>query len=364
MHRPVPLLVVRLPQFERVAWRDGRRMALRVERQTSLAIVAAAARSLRAGDVLGHDPGSDRYVIVMTGERREAPSQTERLPSAVDVRAALERVAAAVACACDLRVESGWTLVRGFDPQIGLERDIQTALERGARERERYEFFATVGHELRTPLTSISGYLETLLDRPVDPPTQRRFLETARREALRLGRLLDGMFEFSLLDLTAAALIGSACEVREQLRRACEIVRPLAGARGIVLQWGAPPALRVALDADACLQIAVNLLDNALKYGRERGIVRAVARSQGAFACIVVDDDGPGIAPEERSSIFGLRVRGSRAGARRGSGIGLAIVAMIVERAGGEVRASDSPLGGARFEVVLPLRAESEGPAS
>ncbi|HEX3458068.1 MAG TPA: histidine kinase dimerization/phospho-acceptor domain-containing protein, partial [Candidatus Baltobacteraceae bacterium] len=62
---------------------------------------------------------------------------------------------------------------------------------------------ATVGHELRTPLTSIRGYVETLLGGELDPSTARRFLETVRRETLRLGRLIDGMLEFSLLDLSA-----------------------------------------------------------------------------------------------------------------------------------------------------------------
>ncbi|MGZ3553748.1 MAG: hypothetical protein ACXWNK_17060 [Vulcanimicrobiaceae bacterium] len=62
--RPVPLLVLRLPEFERVAWRAGKRAAQRVERETTRAFLAAAARLLRAGDLLGHDPGSDVFAIV------------------------------------------------------------------------------------------------------------------------------------------------------------------------------------------------------------------------------------------------------------------------------------------------------------
>ena len=73
---------------------------------------------------------------------------------------------------------------------------------------------------------------------------------------------------------------------------------------------------------------------------------------------VTVDDDGPGIALQERASVFDLRVRGKDAAIGRGAGIGLAIVKLIAERSGGSVTIVDSALGGARFEVVLPAKAE------
>ncbi len=131
-------------------------------------------------------------------------------------------------------VENGWTLlVRATNDLNG---DIAAALERGARDRERYEFFSAIGHELRTPLTSIRGYLETLLDEETDGQNRSRFLETARREALRMGRLLDGMFEFSLFDLSVDTLAMQQCDLR---LRGCsaghfEVVRPPARAAASV----------------------------------------------------------------------------------------------------------------------------------
>ncbi|MGZ3497637.1 MAG: sensor histidine kinase [Vulcanimicrobiaceae bacterium] len=351
--RPVPLLVLRLPEFERVAWRAGKRAAQRVERETTRAFLAAAARLLRAGDLLGHDPGSDVFAIVMT-----SPSREGRPISPVDCRSALERIAAAISMVCDLRVEIGWTVLRRYDRVTGLQPEIEVALERGARERERYEFFAAIGHELRTPLTSIRGYLETLLDMEVDGRTARRFLETARREALRLGRLVDGMFEFSLLDLSAGAMVSAVCDLEEQVARVVESVAPLSRARRIAIQYAVPP-VRVALEADACVQALVNLVENAVKYGRDGGTIRISARKDYPFVNLSVEDDGPGIAIEERNRIFGLRVRGAGAGERPGTGIGLAIVKLIVERAGGEIRVAESSLGGAHFELSLPVWAES-----
>lgn len=343
----VPLLALRLPELQRIAWREGKRAAQRLERASSAAFVDSARRMLRRGDHIAHDRRSDVFIIVMAAASRQG-----RIPSPADIRAVLERVSAAIALCCGVRVETGWSMLIGRDCDI--EREIARALERGARERERYEFFSTVGHELRTPLTSIRGYLETLLDDDLDAATARRFLETARRESLRMGRLLEGMFEFSLLDLSSDALIGRSCDVQALLQQACDVVRPLAHSRGISLRRAPAPEVRASIDPDACLQLLVNLLENAVKYGRERGVVRVAAKRSGEQVLVSVEDDGPGIAPHERESIFGLRVRGTGAAARPGTGIGLAIVKTIAERAGGVVRVCESSLGGARFEAALP----------
>lgn len=354
----MPLLVLRLPEFERIAWREGKRAARRVERATLRIFHEASQRALRAGDLTLHEAGSDLFLIAMTARARAA-----RLPSPVDCRTVLERVAAALTLDSGLRVEAGWTLVQRDEGAGGIEAAVRTALERGARERERYEFFSTIGHELRTPLTSIRGYLETLLDGDVDPALAPQFLETARRETLRMARLLDGMLEFSLLDLSADAL-AQACDLTAQLRAACEVVQPLAQLRGMSLRIAPSPRLEALLDADAALQLFINLIENAVKYGREGGVVHVEAHASSGEATVRVDDDGPGVEPAERDAIFGLRVRGVQSGAHPGHGIGLAIVKMIAERAGGAVRVDRSPLGGARFEVALPAKAEPRMPAS
>src|SRR5579884_3347228 len=86
---PVPLLVLRLPEFERIAWRDGKRAAQRLERLTVTAFLDSARGVLRTGDGAAHDPGSDVFAIVLT-----APSRERRAPAPADIRAVLARVAA------------------------------------------------------------------------------------------------------------------------------------------------------------------------------------------------------------------------------------------------------------------------------
>jgi two-component system phosphate regulon sensor histidine kinase PhoR len=314
---------------------------------------------LRAGDLAGHDSGSDVFAIIMT-----APSRLARAPAPVDIRAALERVAAEIRLRSRLRVDSGWTLLARLEPHRDLSEEIAGALERGARERERYDFFSTAGHELRTPLASIRGYLETLLDGDLDGATMRRFLGTARRETLRMERLIEGMFQFSLLDLSGESAAHQSSDVPCELAQACDVMRPAAQARGMTVEIESAPEASAAIDPDACQQLLVNLLDNAVKYGRDGGTIRVGGRLCGSDVILAVDDDGPGIAEDEHDSIFALRVRGSNAGARPGTGIGLAIVKMIAERAGGSVNVTRSPLGGARFEATLRVKEDFHAPAS
>jgi two-component system phosphate regulon sensor histidine kinase PhoR len=272
----------------------------------------------------------------MLGAPRE-----RRAAAAADCRAAVERIARAIRDTTGLAAESGWTVI-DREPSLSLGAEVERALERGARERERYAFFAAVGHELRTPLTSISGYLETLLDEELDPVLRRRFVQTAGREASRLGRLIESMLDFSLLDLSHDAPAPDSCNLAEQIAVACDAVGPHATTRGVSIERCTTVSARVGLSADRCAQALINLLDNAVAYGRALGRVRVSCEVRTPYVCVRVDDDGEGLRDEVR-----------------GHGIGLSIVKIITERAGGELRAARSPMGGARFELTLPLRADT-----
>lgn len=335
MRHVVPLLVLRLPEFEQIAWRDGSRAARSLERRTALAFRVAARRIVRDGDALAHDRGSDRFIVAMLAGSREG-----KAPDAADCRMTLERIAAGIARHTGRRMESGWWALERLDAPDDLHRAAALALERGARERERYEFLAALGHELRTPLASIRGYLETVLDGEPDPRSTRRFLQTAQREALRLGRMVDGMLEFSLLDLSPPVLASHACDAKERIATAIDVLAPLAGRRGVALRCSALTDVVARIDADACMHVLVNLIENAIRYGRENGTVLVSCARVEQDVEVAVDDDGPGV----------------RDAGAHGSGLGLTIARTIAERAGGEVRLEASHLGGARFVLRLPAR--------
>jgi signal transduction histidine kinase len=211
---------------------------------------------------------------------------------------------------------------------------------------------ATVGHELRTPLTAIRGYIETLLEGDLDAGTTRRFLQTARRETLRLERLVVGMLNFSTFELPTRNPTGS-CDVVEQIRASLEMVAPIAAARRVTLRAHLPEAAAARVDADACVHAVTNLVENAVKHGSECGTVEISCALDGDVVEVAVEDDGSGVAPAEQESIFLMGVCSALPG-RSSGGIGLAVVKAIAERFSGDVRVEASPLGGARFVLRFP----------
>ncbi|HEY4442420.1 MAG TPA: HAMP domain-containing sensor histidine kinase [Candidatus Elarobacter sp.] len=344
----LPLLVARLPELERIAWRRGLRPARTMERRASAAFARAAGVVLRADDALAHDPGSDVFVAALTAETRGRPSV------AVDARSALARIGAALEAATGFAVLTGWTRVGPDDGLTAMEAIVERALARGAQERERYAFFSAIGHELRTPLSSIRGYLETLLDGGVDAPTRHRFLRIAHDESLRMSRLIEGMFEISLLDMRDSGMPGRSGIVAHAVAAAHDACRASAMAHNVTLVIEDAPDVHVGIDTDRLTLVLVNLIDNAVKHGRLGGrVVVGIGLGGDPFVSITVDDDGPGVTKRDRERIFAMGVQGSTAAG--GSGVGLALVRLMLERAGGRVDLTDSPLGGARFTLALPL---------
>ena len=348
-HEPRPLLVVRLPELERIAWRRGLRAARALERAAGAAFSTAVSCVLRANDLVAHDGGSDVFVAALVGPTRDGGA----VPAPVDVRSALARIAAATEATIRLDVRTGWTTYDRTADAGAMGAVVERALVRGAQERERYAFFSSLGHELRTPLASIRGYLETLLDDEVDARTRERFVRIAYNESLRLSRLVEGMFEISLLDLHASTPSQSTGLLHEAFQAARDACEAGAAARGVAVEIEEPPAVRVKIAADRLTLVLVNLVDNAVKHGRPGGgVFVGVDLRDRRFVRVTVDDDGPGIAPPDRERVFALGARAETSAA--GSGIGLAVARLMLERAGGRVELEASPLGGARFVLFVP----------
>jgi signal transduction histidine kinase len=212
-----------------------------------------------------------------------------------------------------------------------------------------------VRHELRRPLTAIRGYLETLLEEEADPQTTRRFLETARSEALHLSRLIDGMLDLPMLEIQQPIPRALSCDVVEQIRVTIEIVSPMARKRDVTIRTRAPKRAVAVIDSDECVHALSNLVENAIKHGSEHGTVEVRCRRVVPFVEVAVEDDGDGVDPGDRAAIFELGARGACTD-RTGSGIGLAVVKAIAQRARGEVCVDSSALGGARFLLRLPAK--------
>ncbi len=132
-------------------------------------------------------------------------------------------------------------------------------------------------------------------------------------------------------------------------------VAPAASARGTSITHLSSQSYSVAIGGDRLIQVLINVIENAVKHGHDGGRVYVShATLDTRYVEVRVDDDGPGIPDGERESIFTLARRGANARAV-GSGLGLAVVRLMLERSGGEVDATRSLLGGAQFRIRLPL---------
>jgi signal transduction histidine kinase len=222
--------------------------------------------------------------------------------------------------------------------------------------RLRSDFIASVSHELRTPLAQVRMFAETLLLGRVRSDEERlRSLQIVDQEARRLTHLVENILQFSRAEREAITLAPVAVDLAAQVREAVEAFAPVARSRHVTVQTALESDVVCMVDPGALRQILLNLLDNAVKYGPLGQTVTIALRRAGAFARIVVDDEGPGIPAEDRDRIWEpyQRLESAVAGAVAGSGIGLAVVAQLVALHGGRAWTEEAPGRGARFVIEL-----------
>jgi signal transduction histidine kinase len=241
-----------------------------------------------------------------------------------------------------------------------LYREAQEAI------RAREEFLATTSHELRTPLSHIKGFASTLLQPDVewDEATRQDFLGEIDREADRLGNLISNLLEMSRLESgewvhPELAPTATAALVARGLDR----VRAQLGDRVVDVDVALNSLPPVMADTANIEHVVANLVENAAKYAPESPIrISGTLSDGGQLVEFWVEDDGPGIAPEQMDHLFEKFFRGrtSEQSGIPGTGLGLAIARSIVERHGGRIWAENRPEGGARFVVALPTASSSE----
>ncbi|MDB6123423.1 MAG: sensor signal transduction histidine kinase [Pedosphaera sp.] len=229
-------------------------------------------------------------------------------------------------------------------------------------ENTRQEFVANVSHELRTPLSLIKGFVETLLDGAKnDPELSTRFLQTIEKHADRLTYLIEDLLTISKLESGQIVMNLHEVNLHEEVVRVIEDLQSRASGKNVKLQNTLSPDLTAHADADRLEQVLFNLIENAIKYGREAGTIiiggKPVADNK---IEMWVQDDGPGIPPEARERVFERFYRVDRARSREtgGTGLGLSIVKHIVQAHSGEVSVKSEPGAGTTFFFTLPQSKE------
>ena len=175
----------------------------------------------------------------------------------------------------------------------------------------------------------------------------------------RATRLVQQLLTLARLEPDAAEQRAAPLALAAVARRAADDLTPLAEAKGVSLAVEADEALQVQAVGESLAILAINLVDNAVRYGQPGGRVIARARREGNDAVLEVSDDGPGIPPAERDRVFDRFYRGGGTGIP-GSGLGLAIARQIAELHAGRIEL-DEGLDGRGVTVRLRLRASDHG---
>lgn len=235
--------------------------------------------------------------------------------------------------------------------------------EQRRSERMRADFVANASHELRTPLASLTGFIETLQG-PArnDPVARERFLGIMAEQAGRMRRLIDDLLSLSRIEMKSHVRPDTIVDVGAVLAQVIEALAPLSRENKVVVGLRRPPQpLQVRGDRDELVQVFVNLIENAIKYGASGGKVdlniqeESVPSAGGSVYAISVTDYGPGISADHLPRLTERFYRADHVSSRdkQGTGLGLAIVKHILNRHRGRLMIESGPGRGATFTVRL-----------
>ena len=224
--------------------------------------------------------------------------------------------------------------------------------------RLKADFVANVSHDLKTPLSVIRMYGETLeMGRVPDDASRQEYYRVITRESERLTRLIDNVLDFSRIEGGRRRYDMAPTAVEPLVRETLDAFAYPLGQHGFKVEVEIAPDLpEVAMDADAVGQALANLVDNAIKYSGDTKWLRVEAQAADGGVAIAVSDRGIGVPREEAQKIFEkfYRVGRSDTQARRGSGVGLALVKHVTEAHGGRINVESRPGEGSRFTLWLP----------
>ncbi len=226
-------------------------------------------------------------------------------------------------------------------------------------ERLKDDFISTVSHELRTPLTSVVGSLGLLRSGAAGqlPDDAQRLADIAENNSQRLIRLINDILDMDQIRKGRMAFDYAVVDLRDVVTKTVQTMQGLADRRSVKLDVVLPnqPAMACA-DLDRLIQVAGNLVSNAVKFSPEGSAVRFELIRGEDDHVVQVTDSGPGISPEFARNIFNRFSQAERPAGQKigGTGLGLAISREIVRNHGGDVSFENRPEGGAVFAFSIP----------
>ncbi|WP_297712294.1 ATP-binding protein [Clostridium sp.] len=252
----------------------------------------------------------------------------------------------------EIRVKKA-PIISGAKSQIGVVIAIQDITDIKRLENMRSEFVANVSHELKTPLTSIKGFSETL--RYVDDSeTKSKFLNIIDKEAERLTNLINDILILSNIE-NLHKMENDNFRPKEVIENIIDIMRKQAEKKQVKIEFINEFSDEIVGSKDKFHQLALNLIENAIKYSNENGNVKILITFNNGYFIFKVSDDGIGIPGSDIPRIFERFYRVDKSRSTRGTGLGLAIVKHIVKLFSGDITVQSKLGVGSIFTVRIKI---------
>ena len=250
----------------------------------------------------------------------------------------------------ELRVKKS-PIINYLNNSIGIVITVQDITDIKRLENMRSEFVANVSHELKTPLTSIKGFSETL--RYVDDSeTKNKFLDIIDKESERLTNLINDILILSNIE-NIHKMESEYFNPGDVIENVLDMVKSQAYKKSIIIKYNDCFNSEILGSKDKFHQLAVNLIENAIKYSNENGIVKIDLTLEEQYFVFKVKDNGIGIPKNDIPRIFERFYRVDKSRSTRGTGLGLAIVKHIVKLFNGEISVKSKVGRGSTFTVKI-----------
>lgn len=250
----------------------------------------------------------------------------------------------------ELRVKKS-PIINYLNNSIGIVITVQDITDIKRLENMRSEFVANVSHELKTPLTSIKGFSETL--RYVDDSeTKNKFLDIIDKESERLTNLINDILILSNIE-NIHKMESEYFNPGDVIENVLDMVKSQAYKKSIIIKYNDCFNSEILGSKDKFHQLAVNLIENAIKYSNENGIVKIDLTLEEQYFVFKVKDNGVGIPKNDIPRIFERFYRVDKSRSTRGTGLGLAIVKHIVKLFNGEISVKSKVGMGSTFTVKI-----------
>ena len=225
-------------------------------------------------------------------------------------------------------------------------------------ERIRTDFVANASHELKTPIAAIRAITETLLDdRAIDLETTQHFIKRLHAQSLRVADLIQDLMTISRLESSQGISDYSKVDLRALINRAVEVAKIPAGEKNQIIETKLPDEeFFLFADSHNLSQLLDNLLDNAVKYTQDSGLISIILECDRRWVTLKVCDNGLGMSSDQQQRIFErfYRVDKARSQSLGGTGLGLSIVKNIAEKHGGSIEVTSKIGAGSTFTLRLP----------